>query len=354
MPDRFLLIRLSAIGDVINTLPALALLRRARPDARISFVVEDRAAELLVGHPCVDHVYIFERRRFRELLRAGPRAWGTLRREIRAYIAEIRSGAPDVALDFQGNLKGAFHSAFSGAPRRIGFAHGHSLEGSRFFATETVVPPTLSPHRVDKFCSLLGPLGIDSQMRDYLLPNSAAAVARADACRDASGLNGGRFVVLHPGTSGKGADKRWPAEYFGALAARIEARTGCRVLVTWGPGEEALAREVLRAAEGAGVLGPQPTSLLDLAALIEPAAVFVSADTGPMHLAAAKGVRCVALFGPKDPAIYRPYGAGHHVLCAEAAEAAGGAVAMEGIGVDQVLAEVEAALQAGGEARAAD
>ncbi|MFP6664432.1 MAG: glycosyltransferase family 9 protein [Deltaproteobacteria bacterium] len=350
MPDRFLLIRLSAIGDVINTLPALTLLRRARPEARISFVVEDRAAELLIGHPCIDHVYVFERCRFRELLRAGPRAWGTLRREFRAYAAEIRAGAPDVTLDFQGNLKGAFHAAFSGASRRIAFAQGHSLEGSRFFATETVVPPPLSPHRVDKFCSLLGPLGIDSQEREYILPHSAAAVARAAACREASGCDQGRFVVLHPGTSDKGADKRWPAERFGALAARIEAEAECRVLVTWGPGEEGLAREVLRAAKGAAVLGPQPTSLLDLAALIESAAVFVSADTGPMHLAAAKGVRCVALFGPKDPAIYRPYGRDHRVL---RAAATGGAAAMTEIGVAEVFAEVEAALQAGAAAQPA-
>jgi ADP-heptose:LPS heptosyltransferase len=96
------------------------------------------------------------------------------------------------------------------------------------------------------------------------------------------------------------------------------------------------------------VLGPPPTSLLDLAALIEHAELFVSADTGPMHLAAAKRVRCVALFGPKDPAIYRPYGAGHRVLHGKSA---GGFAAMARIDVAEVFAEVAAALEEGPQLR---
>lgn len=329
MPERFLLIRLSAIGDVINTLPTLSLLRSARPDARISFVVEDRAAELVIGHPCVDQVFVFERRRFRELLRAGPAGWGRLRREVRSYIAEIRAAAPDVALDFQGNLKGAVHSAASGARRRLGFARGHSLEGSRFVATETVVPPAEERHRVDKFCSLLGPLGIAGDERIYQLPVSPDAIARAAAYRESTGLDDGGFAVVHPGTSDKGAAKRWSPDRFGAVVSELERRGGVRVLVTWGPGEEGLAREVLRAAGGAGVIGPRPNSLLDLAALLARACLFVSGDTGPMHLAAAQGIPCLALFGPKDPAVYRPYGANHRVIHKPGANGVGTMAAIE-------------------------
>lgn len=329
MPERFLLIRLSAIGDVINTLPALSLLRNARPAASISYVVEDRAAELLIGHPCVDQVFVFERRRFRELMRAGPVGWGRLRRELRSYAAEIRAAGAGVALDFQGNLKGAMHSAASGAERRLGFARGHSLEGSRFFATETVVPPPDRPHRVDKFCSLLAPLGVEGTERVYRLPSSRDAEARAAAYRGSTGLVDGGFVVVHPGTSDKGATKRWDPEHFGRVVSEVERRAGVRVLVTWGPGEEGLARAVLRAADGAGVIGPRPNTLLDLAALLSRASLFISGDTGPMHLAAATGVRCLALFGPKNPAIYRPYGEGHRVIHKPDAKGVGSMAAIE-------------------------
>lgn len=324
MPERILLIRLSAIGDVINTLPALSLLRRARPDAYLAFAVEDRARDLLWGHPFLDGVHVFPRRAWRGLLRSGdPRHWLHLRGELAAYRRALQEARYDVALDFQGNLKGALHAILSGAPRRVGFARGHDREWSHCFATEHVVPPADRPHRVDKFVSLLGPLGIEGREREFVLPPTPAEVrGRVHAWLQAAGLDRAAPVLLHPGTSERGAAKRWPAERFAALAARLVAR-GMAVLVTWGPGERALAEEVVMRSgcDGPGPrgrslvrLGPETSSLLELAELIRHAAVFVSSDTGPMHLAAACGTRCVALFGPKDPAVYRPYGEAHTVL----------------------------------------
>jgi heptosyltransferase I len=342
--QRILLIRLSAVGDVINTLPALSLLRKSLPQAHLAFLVEDRARELLVGHPLLDAVYVFPRRRWRGLLRSpDPRDWRALRSEATSYARELRDAHFDVTLDFQGNLKGALHARLSGAPRRIGFARGHDREMSHWFATEHVVPPADRPHRVDKFVSLLRPLGIDAREgeREFVLPPAPEARERIDAFRAAAGLGSRPMIAMHPGTSARGSGKRWPAERFGAVAARIADQAD--TVVTFGPGEHELAGAVVSASgrSDAVRLAPAGLSLLELAELLRVAAVFVSADTGPMHLAAAGGTPCVALFGPKDPAIYRPFGPGHQVLHQPDRDGSSG---MLRIGVDEVTAAVRAAL----------
>jgi len=310
--DRFLLIRLSAVGDVVNTLPTLTLLRRARPGAMIGFAVEDRAQDLLVGHPLVDRVHVFPRRRWREL-RASPRTWGTLANEVAAYGHEIRSVGYGTAIDVQGNVKGGVHSYLSGAPVRIGFARGHDRELNHWLSTERVTPPADRPHRVDKFASLLGPLGVCDTVREWVFPPTEAADRVIADFASSIGVGPDEALMIHPGTSGRGIAKRWAPGCYGELAARVATDLGRPVVVTWGPGEEELAREIAAHHERVFV-GPRTGSLLELLSLVRAARGFVSADTGPMHLAAASGVRCVALFGPKDPAVYAPYGAGHTVL----------------------------------------
>ena len=135
----------------------------------------------------------------------------------------------------------------------------------------------------------------------------------------------------------------WATERFGALASEIRARRGLASLVTWGPGEEDLARQVERASGGAARPAPATASLLDLAEIPRRAGLFVSGDTGPMHLAAACGTPCVALFGPKDPAVYRPWGSGHAVL--RGAGRGGRLPAMDEIEVPAVVEAVLAALE---------
>ena len=309
--DRFLLIRLSAVGDVINTLPALSLLRRARPGATLGFLVEDRAADLLVGHPQVDHVHVFPRRRWRALGRS-PRGWGRLAAELRSYAAEIRRVGYGVAIDVQGNVKGGLHALASGAPERIGFARGYDRELNHWLSTHRVVPPADRPHRVDKFASLLTALGIEDAERRWEFPSTAAFDGEVAAFLGAHGIGPREAVLVHPGTSGRGLGKRWPAGRFAELSRRIVRELGRPVIVTWGPGEEDLARSV--AGPPRVVAAPSTRSLLALLALVRSARVFVAADTGPLHLAAASGVSCVALFGPKDPAVYAPYGEGHVVV----------------------------------------
>jgi lipopolysaccharide heptosyltransferase I len=304
MPRRLLMIRLSAIGDVINTLPSISLLRRHAPDDYIAFAVEDKAKDVILHHPELDDVIIFPRRRWRRMLQR----WDVvpLLGELFRYFRMLRRRRFDVALDFQGNLKGAMHSWLCGAARRLGFAKGYAYEKNHWFSTEQVVPPSDKPHRVDKFASLLQPLGIEAASLDYCLPSSKGRMA--EFIRDHR-----RAIVIHPGTSEHGVEKRWPVERYGELAARA-AELELTPIVTWGPGERPMAEAVCAHSRGKAVLAPPTTSLLDLAEIIRGSLAFVSADTGPMHLAAACRIPCIALFGPKDPATYRPYGTLHTVI----------------------------------------
>lgn len=293
---RILLIRLSAIGDVINTLPAVSAIRRAHPDAYLAFAVEDKAKDVIVGHPDIDRVFVFPRKRWVK----HPRL-----HEMLGYLRTIRTDRFDVSVDFQGNMKGSVHTMASGARRRVGFARGHCYEMNYLFTNIHVEPPGKRIHRVMKFASLLSALGIPPEPGPYKIPRTDEAVQRVDAFLRANNING--YVVAHPGTSDFGKEKRWPPERFAQLVARIRRELGLEVIATWGPGERALAQSI------GGILSMK-TTLMDLAELTRRARLFVSCDTGPMHLAAACGARCVALFGPKDPAIYGPWGDGHRVI----------------------------------------
>jgi ADP-heptose:LPS heptosyltransferase len=294
-----LLMRLSAIGDVVNTLPAVSAVRKAFPEARIAFLVEDKASALVEGHPDLDATIVFQKSRWKgRALRPGT--WAEASRHVR----EIRAGKFDVLLDFQGNLKGGLHAALSGIPTRIGFARGHSKEGSHRFTNVHVEPPGERILRARKFLSLLRPLGIEDPEIVWKLPPREPSRAAVDAFLAGHGMQGRGFAVLHPGTSARGAEKRWPVERFAELARRVPGSLGLAVLVAFGPGERALAEEVVRAS--GALLALETRSLLDLAEFLGRASLFVGADSGPLHLASAVACPSVALFGPKDPAIYAP------------------------------------------------
>ena len=300
---RILLVRLSALGDVVNTLPAVSAVREAFPRARLGFIVEDRCRDVVLGHPAIDRVYVYPRKRWQSDFFRFWR-WGRLVSEVGAFFREIRSERYDVALDFQGNLKGALHSWLSGSPERIGFARGHCSELNWLFSTFRVRPAT--EYRVEKFLSLLAPLGIAPSRPRYVLPRSEESRARAHRSIRELGWGEGDYIVLHPGTSEFGKIKRWPLDRFGALARRLSSE-GHRVLVVWGPGERGMAETIAREGGPAVRVAMETRSILDLAELIAGARVFVGADSGPLHIASAVGVRSVALFGPKDPAVYGPY-----------------------------------------------
>jgi lipopolysaccharide heptosyltransferase I len=298
---RILIVRLSSLGDVVHALPLLDALRRARPDAHLGWLVEEAAASLLEGHPQLDRLFVVPRREALALARAGR--WATAGGRFRTLFGELRAERFEWSLDAQSNLRSGLLARASGASRRVGFAPPFSKEHAHWLLTDPVSVPAGNQLKVERNLELLRPLGIEPGPARAQVPVSESARRFAAEVLRAPGP----WVALHPGVSGMGSFKQWEPERFSQVARRLEASYGARVLVTWGPGEEALAQRVARGAEGSARVAPATASLQELAALYQGCAAVAGSDTGPVHLAAALGVPTVALFGPKDPAIYAPW-----------------------------------------------
>jgi heptosyltransferase I len=275
----FLIVRLGALGDIVHTVPAVAALRRAYPDARIDWVVDARHAgfaDLVTG---VDRIVRLEK--------ATVTAWVEI-------VKQLRPHRYDVALDFQGLMKSAVLARASGARRVAGFSIWHLREkGARPFYSE-VDGGQPDPHVIRKNLSLLSTVGVSSTAIEFPLAHRASAAL--DAVRKDTG--GAPFALLNPGAAWP--NKRWPAARFGEVAAFVREVRGLQPYVLWGPAEQSLARDVVDCSAGVARMAPA-TTIADLLELSRAAAVMVSGDTGPLHIAAAAGTPIVAIFGPTDP-----------------------------------------------------
>ncbi len=303
--SRILIVRLSALGDVVHALPMLDALRRAEPDAHIGWLVEERAASLLANHPQIDRLWVAPRAQVAGLLRRG-RVIAALRL-LTGFVRELRAARYELVIDAHSNARSSLLAMCSGAPRRIGFAHGYAKEGAGWLYTDRIVPARPIQLKVQRALDLLRPLGIETRGARAVL--GIADSARTWAHAQIQALGGRPVVAIHPGVSDFGAIKQWDPVRFGRTAIRLARERGARCLVTWGPGERDLALRVVEASEGCAELGPETGSILELAALYEACDLVIGVDTGPLHLAAALGVPVVGLYGPKDPAIYAPWDA---------------------------------------------
>lgn len=329
--DRVLLIRLGAVGDVLRTLPALHLIRRAYPETRLAWIVEDLSRELLAGHPEIDEVIRFPVRELRASA-ASPLRFAAL---IRALARELRRRSFTVTVDFQGSIKSGLLARLSGAPRRVGFAAGHCREMSFLLSNVRVRPRHRRLNRVEKNLILADALGADGDEVTVVLPETPGEGEGAAAVLREAAPGGEPIVLLAPGTSIRQSYKRWPPEAYAKLATMIRDVLGAVPLLVWGPGEEELAGSIVAGSAGRARLAP-PTGLRQLAAILRRAALFIGADTGPMHLAWAVGCPLVALFGPTDPRLNAPLGPGHVVLRSPSS--------METITPDEVLAAARPSL----------
>ena len=307
--DRLLLIRLGAVGDVLRTLPALHLIRRSFPTVHISWLVEDRSRELLEGHPEIDEVIRFPRRELRAAL-ARPRRLLALLGDLRR---DLRGRRFSIAADFQGSFKSGLLSRLAGAPRRVGLAPGHAREISFLFSNVWVRPPSRTMNRVARNLLFAEALGARGDEIETVLPERPEDGQRAEAILRGLAPGSEPLVVLSPGTSRLQRHKRWPAEHYARLAALLREGPRAVPLLAWGPGEEETARGIVSSSAGTARLLPA-TGLRLLAALLRRVALFVGADTGPMHLAWGVGCPVVALFGPTDPRLNAPLGPDHVVL----------------------------------------
>ena len=304
--ERLLIVRLSAMGDVIHTLPAAQALRETFPQALIGWLIEERWSELLCAagsprrgprspqRPVVDWVHTVNLVAWRKSLFTIS----TPQRVAKVW-NDIRSVKYDVAVDLQGAIRSALLARWSGAMRVFGAAEPRESAASLWYTRQAIAR---GEHVIKQNLAVAEAVAQKNLIvRAPELPHDVGAerriehrLAEAAACQ---------FAILNPG-AGWGA-KRWPAERYGCVA-RALAKDGIRSILNYGPGEETLAHEAEAASEGAA--SAIHTSITELIALTRRAKLFIGGDTGPMHLAAALQVPVVAIFGPTDPARNGPYG----------------------------------------------
>ncbi|HVJ04061.1 MAG TPA: glycosyltransferase family 9 protein [Candidatus Saccharimonadales bacterium] len=352
-----LIVRLGAMGDILHALPAVAMLRRSLPEARIGWVVERRWRELLcapeiplagsrgVGRPLVDEVHLVDTRAWRKQVLAS-----NTRREFLSAIGELRAREYRAALDMQGAIKSATVAELSGAKTVFGFRKPRERVARVFYNTlvdgraEHVIERNVEV--VQTWLEEIGLSRVTSTLQPgaALLPRDKASEARILSTLKAMGLDRSPLAILNPG-AGWGA-KQWSPQRYGELAKRLASR-GLRSIINYGPGEETLAVDAVAASDGKAV--PLFSSLSELMGLARRSELFVGGDTGPMHLAALLGVRTVALFGPTDPARNGPYWSGTRVLRDAASRTSYSHRRTEDAGlvkitVERVMGEIEALL----------
>lgn len=294
---RFLISRMSAIGDTIMTLPVACALREHFPRATITWVVEKTASSMVLGHECVDQVIVL------------PRGWFTKPVEIYRAWRKLAPLGIDAAIDCQGMTKSALACRLSGARQRIGLRGEHGRELSPLLNNVPVA--YASPHLIDRSLELLGPLGIHEPQVQWKLPIDAASNDRANQVIGQLDLPRG-YAVINPGVTWR--SRRWEVDRFGAVARHVGHNHGLPTMVVWGGQQEhEWAERIVAASEGHAFVAPA-TSLLELAALIQHARVFVSSDTGPLHMAVAVGTPSIGLYGSTRPQDCGPYGEPHIVL----------------------------------------
>ncbi len=302
LPQRVLVVRLGAIGDVTNALVFATACKAAYPNVHLAWVVHPLALPLVQGHPAIDRVHVWTRG-------GGLSEFLRLRRELRAEHY-------DLAIDLQRIQKSALLARASGAPRVLGYDRRRTKEASWLWTNERIPAGHARTHMLDQYVEFAVHLGLDPAAAQRVLPLDVEAESWADAF--VQHLGGQPFIV-HVGATK--TPNRWEPERYGHLIRRLRDAGIGPICLTGGPGD----REDADRAMGilAGGHGDVPsdfrdlvgsTSLPQLIALFRRASGFVGCDTGPMHLAAAVGARVVALFGPADPLRTGPYGPEHVVL----------------------------------------
>ena len=320
--ERILLIKLSAVGDVVHTIPVLNKLRRRYPGARIDWLIRPAIADLIRHHPGVTDVRLFAAK--------SSASWSGTRATLGTFgklVRDLRTARYDLVIDMHGQVRTALCTLLTGAPVRIGFdrprreiwgANGRQLpkeafrhgwrgarEGSWIAYNHLIRIATLDLHAVDRYL-LLGPmLGLDEGPADFSFPVPAPASAAVDRLLRQHGAaeDDHSLVVIAPGTIWE--TKHWKSERFAAVARHFLAK-GCRVVLIGSAEDRPVCQQVTAGAPGTIDLCGQ-TSVSELAAIVARATVCITNNSGPMHLAVALDRPVVSIFGPTNSVWIGPY-----------------------------------------------
>jgi heptosyltransferase-1 len=313
-PNRILIVRLSSLGDVIQTLPMLAALRRAFPRARIGWAIDAALAPAIQGHPELDAVHACPRASWRGML-SNPLLWPRVINNLGGFAAEIRSAGYDVAIDAQGLLISAVIPFMAGIKRRVGFAHRREL--SHLFYTEKYVSKAeyfaSDRHHSEHMLALVRALGCATDGCRALLPAVPPQVrAGVEAMLVREFGAGAVPIAIAPGT--RWTSKLWPIEFWSELLATILTKTAANVVLIGSRSEALIADQLLQsqtASKLTRVLNlAGKTSLLELYALLSRVPITIAPDSAPLHIAAAAGcAHLIGIYGPTPGARTGPWGA---------------------------------------------
>jgi heptosyltransferase-1 len=296
-----LIVKLSAIGDVIHALPVAHALKQTYPDARITWVVEKPAYDLLTNNPDIDEIIIFDKPKFKSLTGLLSNGY--------TFSKLLKSHHFDLAIDLQGLFKSAAISYLSGAPKRLVYCNARELSdkiGQRICGNHE------HGHVVDRYLDVAQHLGCKIDQVQFPMNITEIEVQKAEAIAHHAGLRlENPYVVLAPGTNWP--SKCWPTTHFAKLADQLYDNNMIPVIIG-GPNDKRLAEEIIANTKIPPVDLIGKTSLKQLAHIIKKSQAFVGGDTGPMHLAVAVGTRVVTMFGPTDPNRNGPYGENHSIL----------------------------------------
>ena len=303
-----LIVKLSAIGDVIHTLPSLAALRQLYPDAHITWVVEEAAADLIKNHPYLDAVLVSRRKRWSKDLCRGQ--FRQPLEEISSFIKTLRQRHYDLVIDFHGLFKSSIIVFLSRGKRKLGYNSLQELSG--LFLNEKI-PEDMNKHAVDRYLDFPRYLGAKINSAQFVLPSNKEAEVKVQILLRKYNLEDKKFIAIN--SVALWETKLWSNEKFAHLADLINDKLQMKVVFTGSEEKPIEGITSLMTTESIN-LGGQ-TSLPELACLYKKAKMVISTDSGPMHLAAAVGTPVIALFGPTDPARTGPYGSGHTVIRTE-------------------------------------
>lgn len=310
-----LIVKLSAIGDVIHTLPALNAIRQHYPDARITWLVEEAAYDLVEGHEALNRVLVSKRKRWLKALR-GPGCFKAVK-EAYNFLKELRDTRYDLILDFQALLKSGILIALAKGERKVGFGRGlEHMEHSYIFLNERIPAVDMEHHALSRGLMLLNALGIPTPEVEYKLPLFDNDYQKVDdLLRQSDFENPQQITAIHP--AAKWATKLWSHHKFAQLADSLIEQFGSGIVFTGSPSDCSTLDDIVSKMRGRAANLAGETTLKVLAALYSRAQMVVSTDTGPMHLAAAVGTPVVALFGPTAPWRTGPYGSVHQIVGAD-------------------------------------
>jgi len=305
-----LVVKLSSLGDVIQTLPVLPPLKRKYPDANITWLVEEESAQLIGNHPLIDHLLVFRKKKWLKDV-ANLRKWAQFFREMSNFVKELRLYTYDLIIDFQGLLKSGMFVGICRGKRKVGFCPGR--EKSHIFLNEKIPFPTFTLHAIDRYLYLIKSLGCSSQPPEFSIPVRQVHRDRIVEFFQEKKIDIDKpVVILHPGTRWK--TKMWEENKWALLGDLLCQKNGAQIILTGSREDFSLVRRITSKMRLPGINTAGKWGLKELAFLQTQAHVIVVPDSGPMHLAAALGTPVVALFGPTDQTRTGPYGNIHKVI----------------------------------------